>query len=532
MLPAWMTEGIGAGNLPERADDPSDRPRRDDQFQNASESRDEVDDKRRRDRSRSRSRSPSDRERNGDRDGEGRPLYRPSRRATRKSNFDVMPDGTRTVPHAVPPQPTQPPPPSLPMPPAAAGSLGMSFSLPTQPAAGAVSAFGSYNPAAAVAATLGGAVHAGGATPDMQSTRHARRLYVGGIPPGTTDNDILAFFTSVVTKCAPEAYRRISPVVLAVYLNTEKWFSFVEFATVELTTACLALDGVTYTGARSAVGIAAGTGSHGVLRLRRPNDYKPDLVPPASRSCQPLDLSAIGVIATSVPDGPNKIFFGGLPTSLGEEQIKELLSTFGPLKGFHLVRDPGNPLSKGYGFFEYVDSSVTPIAITGLNGLQVMDKTISVKSSNAAIAAGAAPTPTPNLAAFTGGGAVPQQAVTAPPAVPPAMEIGMKQPTKVLHLKNMVSAAELQDDGEHADIIDDVRTECAQYGGPGAVTSVLIPRAKEGYPVAAEGSVFVSFSDSSVARTAAMALSGRKFGNNIVSVDYYDENNFARGVLV
>lgn len=367
----------------------------------------------------------------------------------------------------------------------------------------------------------------------MQLTKHARRLYVGGIPPGATDNDIKTFFSEVVTRCAPDVYTRNTPnVVLAVYLNVEKCFAFVEFNAIELTTACLALDGVNYTGARTSAGIPANSGGPPcVLRIRRPNDYRAELVPPANRNSQPLDLTAIGVIATSVPDGPNKIFIGGLPTSLNEDQVKELLSTFGPLRAFHLVRDAGNPLTKGYGFCEYVDSSLTPIAIAGLNGLQVMDKTITVKASNAAIAAGAAPTPSANLATFVGAGATQPPPPAAPPSVPPAMEIGMRQPTKVLKLKNMVSADELQDDGEHADIIDDVRTECAQYGGPAAVTGVLIPRVKEGYPVRTEGSVFVSFTDTSVARTAAMALSGRKFGNNVVAVEYYDETNFQRGML-
>ena len=41
------------------------------------------------------------------------------------------------------------------------------------------------------------------------------------------------------------------------------------------------------------------------------------------------------------------------------QQIKELLSTFGELKAFNLVKDSGTSFSKGYAFFEYVEHGVT-----------------------------------------------------------------------------------------------------------------------------------------------------------------------------
>ena len=36
-------------------------------------------------------------------------------------------------------------------------------------------------------------------------------------------------------------------------------------------------------------------------------------------------------------NGPGKIFIGGLPYNLQDEQIMELLSAFGPIKQFHQV---------------------------------------------------------------------------------------------------------------------------------------------------------------------------------------------------
>jgi hypothetical protein len=40
-------------------------------------------------------------------------------------------------------------------------------------------------------------------------------------------------------------------------------------------------------------------------------------------------------------------------------QVKELLTSFGPLKAFNLVKDSITSLSKGYAFCEYVDIRAT-----------------------------------------------------------------------------------------------------------------------------------------------------------------------------
>jgi splicing factor U2AF subunit len=79
---------------------------------------------------------------------------------------------------------------------------------------------------------------------------------------------------------------------------------------------------------------------NGPLKIRRPKDYGG------------IDLSGApgvhvpGVVSTNVPDSINKIFVGGLPTYLNEEQVMELLKSFGELKAFNLVRENGNGASK------------------------------------------------------------------------------------------------------------------------------------------------------------------------------------------
>ena len=47
-----------------------------------------------------------------------------------------------------------------------------------------------------------------------------------------------------------------------------------------------------------------------------------------------------------IPEGPNKVFVGGLPIGLNEAQVRELLSEFGELRAFHLVMDHSANVSK------------------------------------------------------------------------------------------------------------------------------------------------------------------------------------------
>ena len=90
------------------------------------------------------------------------------------------------------------------------------------------------------------------------------------------------------------------------------------------------------------------------MKIRRPHDYQP--MPGMTEA---PNLTVPGVVSTVVADSPNKIFIGGLPNYLNEDQVKELLMSFGQLRAFNLVKDSATGLSKGYAFCEYVDVSIT-----------------------------------------------------------------------------------------------------------------------------------------------------------------------------
>ena len=122
------------------------------------------------------------------------------------------------------------------------------------------------------------------------------------------------------------------------------------------------------------------------VKVRRPTDYNPSLAATLGPS-QPnpnLNLGAVGLTPGSAGglDGPDRVFVGGLPYYFTETQIRELLETFGPLRGFDLVKDRETGNSKGYAFCVYQDLAVTDIACAALNGIKMGDKTLTVRRAN------------------------------------------------------------------------------------------------------------------------------------------------------
>jgi hypothetical protein len=109
-----------------------------------------------------------------------------------------------------------------------------------------------------------------------QQTRHARRIYVGGIPPNWIDEDALRnFINSVIAQGLGEPNDH--SYVLSVYINQKKCFAFVELKSIELATASLELDGIML--------------KNIALRVLRANEYKPELVPVSMNNVIHFDLS-------------------------------------------------------------------------------------------------------------------------------------------------------------------------------------------------------------------------------------------------
>eukprot|EP00879_Flechtneria_rotunda_P013232 GHRR01013817.1.p1 GENE.GHRR01013817.1~~GHRR01013817.1.p1 ORF type:complete len:453 (+),score=205.82 GHRR01013817.1:1432-2790(+) len=187
----------------------------------------------------------------------------------------------------------------------------------------------------------------------LQISRHARRVYVGSLPPNITEVALTHYFNQVMM--AVGACSALGSPVIGCYMNPDKRFAFVEFRSVEEASNAMAFDGVTCQGE--------------VLRIRRPHDYNPTAAKalgPAEPSPY-INLALLSVVGGLVDDATApRISVSGLPTTLEEEQVRGIISTFGTLKAFSLLRNPaGQPT--GTALAEFADPGVLTTAIAGLS---------------------------------------------------------------------------------------------------------------------------------------------------------------------
>ncbi|XP_047143470.1 splicing factor U2AF 65 kDa subunit isoform X4 [Hydra vulgaris] len=336
----------------------------------------------------------------------------------------------------------------------------------------------------------GGVIPATALPQGAQMTMQARRLYCGNLPFGITEDLMVDFFNAKMRES--DMARQPGNPVLACQINLEKNFAFLEFRSVEETTLAMAFDGIILQGQ--------------ALKIRRPKDYQP--IPGINGMAYPTLFAESqathipGVVSTVVSDTINKVFVGGLPNYLNEDQVKELLSTFGELRAFNLVKDSATGLSKGYAFCEYVDIGITDVAIAGMNGMQLGDKKLIVQRAS-----------------------VGSKTMTAQLNIP-GFDLNKEiTATNILCLMNMVVAEELMDDEDYDEIFEDIREECSKYG---RIRSMQIPRPNNEFLVSGIGKVFIEYATSGESKVASEALAGRKFANRVVVTAYYDPDSYHR----
>ncbi|KAK1268008.1 Splicing factor U2af large subunit A [Acorus gramineus] len=323
----------------------------------------------------------------------------------------------------------------------------------------------------------------------QQATRHARRVYVGGL--------------------SPTANEQLEPLNRLFLLNQMPGKQHAGASSpLQLFSArlCLLLEETQ---------LVQGA----PVKVRRPSDYNPSLASALGPSTPSpnLNLAAVGLTPGSAGglEGPDRIFVGGLPYYFTEAQIRELLESFGPLRGFDLVKDRETGNSKGYAFCVYQDLSVTDIACAALNGIKMGDKTLTVRRANQG-----ATQPRPEQESVL---LQAQQQVALQRLVFQAGSL----PTKIICLTQVVSADELKDDDEYEDILDDMREEGRKYGN---LVNVVIPRPNpNGEPTPGVGKVYLEYADTDGAMKARQGLNGRKFGGNTVVAVFYPENKYAEG---
>ncbi|RKP39444.1 hypothetical protein BJ085DRAFT_12673, partial [Dimargaris cristalligena] len=347
---------------------------------------------------------------------------------------------------------------------------------------------------------------------EFQRERQKRRLYIGNLPPGTSETSITEFFNSLMVQVG--VIQPHQSVVTHVYMNIEKGYAFTEFRSPEEADLAITFDGTVFQGQP--------------LRVKRPKDYVDayggaPTAGPAAPNHPRIQGPAThpNGISTIVPDSPYKLFLGAIPSYLTDTQMIELLQTFGELKAFHLVKDSQTKMSKGFAFCEFADPSTTELVCQGLNGMELGEKRLVVQKASVG---SRLTSTTPG----SGGGPPPlsNYAHRLPPSISATLQSDAGtpvQPTCILQLLNMVSPNELADDEEYNDIIEDVRAECSTFG---TVVSIRIPRPTPEGNEPGIGKIFVEFADTNQSAQALRALAGRKFAQRTVIASYITKEDF------
>eukprot|EP00923_Selenidium_pygospionis_P024880 GHVN01043686.1.p1 GENE.GHVN01043686.1~~GHVN01043686.1.p1 ORF type:complete len:441 (-),score=84.96 GHVN01043686.1:131-1453(-) len=219
------------------------------------------------------------------------------------------------------------------------------------------------------------------------ATKHARKIYVGNLPVEASEASIIAFFNESLQNLLPN--KPPGNVIIGCYLNAQRRFGFIEHRSIEEANFTLGLDGINFGGV--------------ALKLRRPQDFNPSVadsqlnmelqqkggmsaVMGAKQVSTPavpagdLVAGALGIVSTTVEDSPNKVFIGGLPHHLNENEVKQILSSFGTLKSFHLVKQESDTeKSKGFAFCEWRDGNTTDLACQALNGMAIGERVLNVR---------------------------------------------------------------------------------------------------------------------------------------------------------
>lgn len=338
----------------------------------------------------------------------------------------------------------------------------------------------------------------------------ARELYVGNLPPNVTGPQLQEFLGTIIQQVGLTT--QAGNPIMNTWISTDGHFAFCEMRSVEECNLALLLNQLSLLGQplkfgrpRSFMGppqpmpqISARTQTALANLGCTPNPawFAQSAVPGMSATSElPADSTALAALGASVGAGAqsNNLIMTNIPVVLTEDQVKELVQPFGALKSFTLVKDTATGASMGSAIFEYEDESVTNSAMEGLNGLDIGGILLAVQRQ-------------------------PHSGAVAPVGVP-----AEEQTSSVLKMANMVSVDELRDDEEYADLAEDVEEECKRFG---TVASMQIPRPKDGEDVPGLGCIYVRFEKEADAISALKALSGRKFGGNIVKVTYFPVDKF------
>jgi splicing factor U2AF subunit len=210
----------------------------------------------------------------------------------------------------------------------------------------------------------------------------ARELYVGGVPEGTTEEDLCSFFNALMTCSGAQLDSGTSVLNCSITRDKGPPYAFLKMRSVQEASNALAFNGIQFRGS--------------TLKVSRPSKYHPEwgvLLGPTSPdptiNTSMLSINsgngtpqANGGDAPRKPANPNRLYISGLPYSWRTQHLQGMLSPFGELKDCVVIIDKMSQKSKGYGFCEFTDGSVVNGVIKSLHNSLVEGRKITVKRAD------------------------------------------------------------------------------------------------------------------------------------------------------
>lgn len=192
------------------------------------------------------------------------------------------------------------------------------------------------------------------------NARQAKRLFVYNLPASATDDSVTEFFNLQLNGL--NVIHGVDPC-LSAQIAKDRSFALLDFKTPEDATVALALDGITMED-NDDMETTNGTanGDRPGLSIRRPKDY---IAPPVTEDADYQE----GVLSNVVKDSANKISIVHIPTYLTDDQVVELLASFGELKAFILVKDTGTEQSRVSHNPPAFHSHISPFTISNVSFL-------------------------------------------------------------------------------------------------------------------------------------------------------------------
>ena len=207
------------------------------------------------------------------------------------------------------------------------------------------------------------------------TARQSKRLLIQNIPSHATDESLLDFFNLQLNGL--NVSRGPDPCI-STHVSQDQTYALVEFKTPEDATNAIAMDGISMDPDTMDTTNGESNGTSKGLNIKRPKDY---IMPAVTDETE----NEAGILSSVVPDTQNKISITNIPVYLSEDQVMELLVSFGELKSFVLVKDTATEQSRGIAFCEYREPQSTNLAVESLNGMELGDTALKVQRASIGI---------------------------------------------------------------------------------------------------------------------------------------------------